>query len=554
MATKRDLLATGLLALLLALGFLSYAGYPLRDFNRALIGSDFDIFFNTWTMHQVFDNLLHRPTDLNHSLIFAGEEATFAYTIAPYGLALPLLPVYVLSGENLEFTLNLYWLLTFPLTACLGYLLVRYLTGAAALVCMVIGLWLAFAPFRFNHFSRIEMFSTHWLLLCVYCCHRYVDAPSLHRGVIWGMVLGMTAISSGYLMVFALTICAAILLYGLLLKPALLDNPALGYLAAASGIFVLIFIPFFMFRLDNASFRAGQAFIDIQVNGATVQDWFRSHSALYHTLMPWRGEWNLFIGLIPLSLLATALYYRREMITSIGTFQGRHLFYLYLGILIGGYLLTLGPVIAISKGLKIPSPYLIWMQLPGASNVRFPGRFIALPYVALAILAGLVLHHLDSRLPRRVGLPLLLAGLVICTAEILPHHADLIKPKYYEETDLRGWLRDLPDHVTVMNYPYRTDPLGAALERDFIYLHHYPHRMMNGWGSYFPAWYLTYDWSQFPDAATVQFVRDHDVRYVLVYQDMLSPAEREHISSSPLLTYQMSFGTVDIYTLTDRPS
>src|SRR4051812_15436830 len=120
-------LAELLLATLLILASLTWLGYDLKMISKTFIGNSGDTLANSSAIYQALDNLLHRPSDLGYSTIFYGERDSFFFTIAPYGIAVAVLPIYLISGGNLELTYNLYWIATFVLTAWAVYLLVEYL-------------------------------------------------------------------------------------------------------------------------------------------------------------------------------------------------------------------------------------------------------------------------------------------------------------------------------------------------------------------------------------------------------------------------------------------
>src|SRR5712692_10494969 len=85
-------------AIILAVCAASWMGFDFRLVDRSLIGDKSDSVANSWAIYQATDNLLHRPTNLGYSTIFYGTKASFASTIAPYGIAVFILPFYFLSG------------------------------------------------------------------------------------------------------------------------------------------------------------------------------------------------------------------------------------------------------------------------------------------------------------------------------------------------------------------------------------------------------------------------------------------------------------------------
>src|SRR5689334_5831722 len=92
-------------SILTVLAFL-WKGYAFNNLSSVLIGDQLDTLSNAANLYQAFDNLLHRPSNLTYGLFFYNDPAPMVYTIAPYSLAVVLLPCYLLLGQNLELTLN----------------------------------------------------------------------------------------------------------------------------------------------------------------------------------------------------------------------------------------------------------------------------------------------------------------------------------------------------------------------------------------------------------------------------------------------------------------
>ena len=91
-----------ILSTLLALLAMDWIGYDLRQFSVALIGDPYDPYLEKWSIYQAIDNLLNRPDNLGYAIHYYNDENAFAYTTAPYGIAVAVLPVYLLSSGNLD--------------------------------------------------------------------------------------------------------------------------------------------------------------------------------------------------------------------------------------------------------------------------------------------------------------------------------------------------------------------------------------------------------------------------------------------------------------------
>src|SRR3954470_3543968 len=191
----------GIVALCLAM--FAWMGYNLANFSHAQIGNDRDGLTTIYHLYQSYDNLLHRPLNLGYSLLFytPHDSTTFAYTIAPYGIALTVFPFYLLSGANVIFTANVYVILSFVLTAWAGYLLAGYLFHAPKWVAWLVGIFIAFAPVRVLHLqlSHLEILSTQWLLLSIYFLHRLLDTPRWRWAIGLAITFWLIFITSAYL-------------------------------------------------------------------------------------------------------------------------------------------------------------------------------------------------------------------------------------------------------------------------------------------------------------------------------------------------------------------
>jgi len=183
---KRYRVELGLMVATTVLALLAFdwKGYDFANISHVVIGDQGDTLTFTSLVYQAIDNLVHRPTNLGFALIYYGDPSPFAYTVAPYGVAVAVLPFYLLTGLNLELTMNLYILLTFALTSLAVYLLVRYLLDVSIEVGVLISLTVAFAQFRFLHVAHVETLSTQFYLLALYCLHRFLDAPS-RKWALW---------------------------------------------------------------------------------------------------------------------------------------------------------------------------------------------------------------------------------------------------------------------------------------------------------------------------------------------------------------------------------
>jgi hypothetical protein len=302
---------------------LAWMGYDLRLLPVALIGDGppavdggghHEAVYGSWMLYQALDNLLERPFDPGYSTMFYGDPASFAYSSTHYGIALVVLPVYLICGKNLVLTFNLYLIATFPLSAWAVYLLCRHVLKAAAGACVLAGLVVAFSQYRFVHIWHIELLSTQFYVLALYGLHRLIDAPRLRHVACLGAVCALTILASGYLGA-ALAITGGIVLVYALARRVITRRHVLP-LAFAGALAVTLSLPLIAFRYENATFAAGRRYAEVVGMAARPVDWLRGGSALYGGYVPVPNalERVLWVGALPLSLAALAwpLSRRRE--------------------------------------------------------------------------------------------------------------------------------------------------------------------------------------------------------------------------------------------------
>jgi hypothetical protein len=559
-----------LLATILILAALRWMGYDLTMISKAFIGNGGDTLANSWAVYQALDNLLHRPFNLGYSTIFYGEHDSFFFTIAPYGIAVVVLPIYLLSGGNLELTYNLYWIATFALTAWAVYLLVQYLLRVPHGAAVLLGLSVAFAQFRFLHIGHIETLSMQFYVLGIYCLHRLLDKPGPRWSIPLAMAFWFTQVTSGYLGVTFVLTAAIIVGFAALRHRSRFTKRLTFQLTLATAIAALITLPFLLFRFQNPVFQKGYSFNELLTYSATLQDWFLGTSQIYMNVLRWKPEVTLFLGFTPLLLAIIAWRWRKR--GDILLPEGQRLLtrqdtlVVYGLLVIVGYLLTLGPVLKINDSAVMPLPYLILMQLPGFQALRVPARFLLMTLLGVAVLGGHTFALLRVRTDDLTFWAVIAGVSIVLTIELIPFNgnpsnrildsqptsARVLQAVAFKEKipPVYDWLRQQPSGTPIVHYP-------VSFEAGFQYLAYEPYHnqpVLNGYGSFYPDWYWTTNWSQFPEQNIIDFLVKRGIRYVLIHRDLLTPEAyillKEQLSSpdrSSAVQFVNTFDETDVY-------
>src|SRR5687767_13213453 len=198
-----------------------------------------------WTSGQVFSFLAGDFSALSrfwHANIFYPEQLTLAYSehfTAQLVQSLPLLAV----TDNIILVYNLLFLSTFVLCGLGVFLLVRDLTGRP-LAALVAGLAFAFAPYRIDQFSHLQILSMQWMPFALYGFRRYLETGRRRALVGGAAALVAQNLSCGYYLLFFTPFAAAYVVYELAARRRLGDWATWRAFAVAGFVVALVSLPF----------------------------------------------------------------------------------------------------------------------------------------------------------------------------------------------------------------------------------------------------------------------------------------------------------------------
>ena len=152
----------------------------------------FSIWRLAWVAHQVVTDPLHL---FDANIFFPATLAlTYSDSIVLPGLAAA---PFLWAGVSPVHVYNLMFVSTFVLSGVAMFFLCRELTGHS-LGAFVGALVFAFYPFRFEHYSHLELQMTFWFPLALLALKRALVAGRLRSGVLLGLVLAGQAWSCMY--------------------------------------------------------------------------------------------------------------------------------------------------------------------------------------------------------------------------------------------------------------------------------------------------------------------------------------------------------------------
>jgi hypothetical protein len=477
-------------------GFTVVAGFALlavactwplaAQMATALPGDLGDPLFSAWVLGWVSERLRDGLDGFWDAPIFFPAKGTLALSEHYFGVAVLVAPVYWLSG-NAVASYNAGLLVAYTLAGCGMYLLARSLTGSRA-AAAVAGAIFAFAPYRADHLSHLQVLSSGWTPISLWGLHRFLSHGSRGALVAFAGAFALQALSNGYFLYFLSFAAALVILFHLDAVRARWQL-VLPQLVAAAVVILLALSPFVWAYLKsraetgvartysdliNFSADAGSYFVPADI--VRVYRWIPDH----WLPGPQIPERQLFPGLVALSLALFAFWKGVDR-------SGSKTIRLYAAIGVLGFLLSLGPEPSFFGSRLGPvGPYLAFSRVvPGMNGLRAPARSSILVFLSLSVLAAFGAARFFERLDRKNQL---IAGAAIALAAV---GEGWIAPAPMVPFDPRGrqedraaytWLAGQPAGGT-LELPILSWSLHPTLTYQFATLLHH-HQIVNGYSGY----------------------------------------------------------------------
>jgi len=508
---------------------LAVAGtWPLAaQATTALPGDLGDPLFSAWVLGWDAARLGRGLDGFWDAPIFFPSSGTLALSEHYFGVAVLVAPVYWLT-RNAVLMYNTAFLLAYTLAGAGMYLLARSLTGnrlAAALA----GVIFAFAPYRADHLSHLQMLSSGWMPISLWGLHRFLSSGSRGALAAFAAAFVMQALSNGYFLYF-LSFAAALVIVFHLGSRRTAWRLVVRELAVAAVVILLALSPFVLaYVRTHVQTGVARSYSDLINFSADTSSYFiaayvvRLYRWLPGTRLP---EQQLFPGMVAVVLATVALWARPRPTPSAQSrgvsewgwgptsvnegrsiaqdqsvdvrrgsrrpragrgIDARAIIRLYTTMGLVGFVLSLGPEPSFwGHRLGAVGPYLVLARtVPGMDGLRAPARISILVFVSLAVLSAIGASHLLDRGAR------IRRGAVGATLVILALAEGWMTPIPMLAFDPRGrpedraayaWLARQPPGG-VLELPILSWSLHPTLTYQFATLLH-GHPIVNGYSGY----------------------------------------------------------------------
>ncbi len=459
-----------------------------------------DPLFSMWRLAWLAHQFPIDPRHLFDANIFHPAVRTLAYSdamLAPAAFGAPALwmgvPVAVVYTSLL--------LVSYVAAGMSMFILSRSVTGHSG-AALVAGVVFAFDPFRFLHYSHLELQWTFAMPLALLFVIRALTAGRLRDGAFAGLLLALQALCSLYYAAyFVISLVAFAVAWICVVRPVRRSNVMALLLGAvvAAAVCLPVTLPYWQNRATVGQRQPDE----IRAYSASGHDYFTAYrqSAVYGERL-WDtndGERKLFPGTVPLLLGALALWppVTPLVITS-----------------------TAALAVTVDASLGLHGTIYPWLYrfIPGFGGFRVPARFRAIAGLYLSILAGFAVATTARRIASQRMAGATVA--VLAVAVLIDAHPDLALQPLWDHPP--GIYRSIPDAGAVvadLPIPWDRDPFWHDPVFMYFSTFHW-HPLVNGSSGFAPAWYdqLGQISRDYPSDETLDVYRRLGVQYVVLHE------------------------------------
>jgi hypothetical protein len=456
-----------------------------------------DPLFSIWRLAWVNHQMLRDPSALFDANQFHPERLTLTYSDAMIVPALMTAPLFWM-GMHPVVIYNILLLASFALSGISMFLLARALTGRIDAALVAGGLF-AFYPYRFEHYSHLELLMTMWIPLALWGLHRTLASGRVRDGLWTGLAFALQTMSSLYYGCFLavyMTVVGVALWLGRGRPRQPIRACAAGALLAAALI-APVAGQYIASRPMMGTREAGT----IQFYSAVGHDYLQPNyrSRLYQRWSEGGSpERELFPRAMPVVLSAIALWPPLSVVR---------------------IAYTLAFIVALDGSFGFNGPTFTWLHalLPPFQGLRVPARFSLFAGMSLTILAAFGAMRVFERWPRRraVLAATLLTLVVVEALPVLP-----AQRVWDEPPPIYAGIAGREPPAVLAEFPMPPSIYRSDFDARYLYFStfHWQH-LVNGNSGFFPPSYveLLANENDFPNDAALDYLRSRRVEYLTIH-------------------------------------
>jgi hypothetical protein len=508
-----------LLALILFSALTAVMTYPQVFRMRDGIHDPGDPLMVTWVLAWVAHQLPIAPAHIFDANIFYPERNTLAYSETLLVPGLFAAPLHWLGVAPI-LIYNLVFLSGFALSGVGVALLVRRLTGNNG-AAILAGIVFAFPPYRIDHYAHLQLQQTQFIPLALWAFHRLLDTGRLRDGALLGLFVACQMLSCMYYGIFLIPYMAVVCGAMLLAKGAMPRRRLIALMIAVAVVAVVMF-PAARAYMAASKVVGERGRGEVAMNSATWRNYLAPPevNAVYGKVFaPFMDpERRLFPGFVAIALAIVGLWPRTREDTKQAYFRTPPFAY-GLGLILA-FDVSLGFNGVIYRGL-----YDYFLPFKA---LRVPARMGLMVGFSLAVLAGYGATRIAERLHsvKRKRAVLTLLG-VLMLVEYASTPLPLWTAPQHPPESYADLVRDNGDGPTSVVFEF---PTGSLEDPEYLYYStfHWQY-LVNGYSGFFPPSYraLVNAVQGFPDEASMNTIKSHGTRYLVIHGEMLYGARYE---------------------------
>lgn len=513
--------------------------WPLPLRLDTALDNDFDALMFASVLHSFAQNVAERPMDPFGAPFYHPHRRTLLTVFHNYMVGLAYTPLYTLTRSPVG-AYNILHLLTLALDAFAMYLLVRYLTGEG-LPAFVSGFAFGFCPVRVANFQYTPFVTNYWVVFALLLFFKFLERLSRGGAPAFTLLAGSLAL---YLAQCLSDMVGGIYL-GLAFLPVLaagllanLKRLGPGGLARAAAVLALLAACLAAATAPLRSIRREMGEERVAWDAETVQEICPAISS-YLSPSPGNILYGRATGGFSLNARQVNFFGAAAWILAVvGFFTARktarflpaYIPPLALAICLAAFLLSLGPWICLTPGVKIcPGPsMLVYRFFPALRTLGGLGM-VVLIYVC--VMAGFGVQWLAGRLEGAGNCRHSVLGaalLAVLAMEYASYPPTSWGQSFYlvprEPPAVYAWLMRQEDRDPLIELPMPWEPeeVGGSLGEDAWAMYWAPYhgrRIVNGQTAFaYPEYKIIVDQMKlFPSRETIDILRLLGVRYAVIH-------------------------------------
>lgn len=475
----------------------------------------------------------------------------------------PLMPFYTfaewLTGSSIA-AYNAIYLSLFVAAATAACILALKITRSWP-AAFVAGLIFGFSPFKFGQTTHLHISAIFLMPIALLLLRELIRRPRVVTAIWLGLVWAIQTLISYYVGFMLLLAMAAYGLAGLILerrvgsrgerRKAVMGTIAYSGIAILLGLVLIAPLTWPYFTSVREEVDQTRSIEEISTYSISPLDPVRP-SARAEIEMPAplgrnpSSETQFYIGFAAgiLALAGLTLGRWRESLR-------------WLAVVFTGFLMALGPY-----KWGVPLPYRAFLTLPGFKGLRVPGRFAAVFFLGIAVLAAMGAAALWRRGKLWKVIVIGLGALVVTEFAVALPVTEPMPGRLAEMPSYVQWLRDAPPGPVVEIPMYRSTVSGSVRQAYRQYLGTYDwNPRVNGYSGYTPRDYpeLVEVMRVFPESTSP--LDALGVRYVVIHYDELASLDetnsglptpdqmRTALAANPRFKPVFADGPTEIYEL-----